>query len=671
MVITMNKQALPKTRRITLKKIIIISIFALSLPLTLSFGVFAAYMSYQNTIDTLEQSLGASALISATAAENEISKYAIIVQGIASQSEIDSGEQGGKSLGSFLGGMKAAYGMQDIAVYSPDGKRIAGSKMADDALLTTARNGAVYIGSPYLHPDTGVLCVDIAAPIWANGSPDTRVEGVISCSLPQSDINGIAEKVNVSENSHTRIINAEGTTVASTSVQEAAALQNLLSESRADTAQNDLSTIVAAAVSGKSGFGTYRQNGEAQFVAFAPIEGTDGWSILINAPSGDFDAGTRKTIAISIAMTVIFLCYGLGGALVLAKGIASPMMVSVDRLFLMSDGDFSSPVPEIQSKSKELHRLRDCIKHMCDSTNEMISDIKVVLGEMSDGNFRVESKIPERYVGDYSEILIAQDIIKSKLANTLNEINSIAEQVSAGADQVSAGAQALAQGATEQASSVEELSITINEIAAQVRLSAEESEKANELAVQAGGIMHDSVGGMTQVSVAMGEISEASLNISRIIKVIDDIAFQTNILALNAAVEAARAGSAGKGFAVVADEVRNLSQKSSEAAKSTATLIESSINAVEKGGKLVTRASEGFAAVAEKTEEVVSRIETIYKQAQQQADAVGHVSVGIDQVSNVVQMNSATSEESAAASEELSGQAAVLKSLVGQFQLSE
>ena len=664
----MDKQNLPGKRRSSLKKIILISIFALSVPLTLSFGIFSAYMSYQNTTDTLEQTLSASALISATAAENEISEYAAVVQGIASQIGSYSEQQDSEGLEGFLSRVKAAYGMQDISIFPLDGKS---GKPADKALLTAAMNGAVSIGSPYIHPDTGMLCVDMAAPIWANGSPGTKAAGVLFCALPQSDINSVAEKIHMSENSHTRIINAEGVTVASTNVQEAKDLQNLLAETRADTSQTELSAIITAAASGEIGFGAYRQNGAAQLMAYAPIAGTEGWSILINAPVRDFDAGVRKTTYIAIVMAVLFIVYGLVGALILASGITKPMMVSVDRLMLMSDGDFSSPVLEIRSRSRELHRLRDCIKHMCDSTNEMISDIKFVLGEMSDGNFRIESNMPERYVGDYSEILTAENTIKNKLAHTLNEINTIAEQVSGGADQVSAGAQALAQGATEQASSVEELSTTINEITAQVRRSAEESEKANELTVEAGEIMRGSVEGMSQVSTAMDEISETSRNISRIIKVIDDIAFQTNILALIAAVEASRAGAAGKGFAVVADEVRNLSQKSSEAAKNTAALRESSIAAVEKGGKLVTRASEDFTAVAEKTEEIVSRIGTIYEQAQQQAEAVGHVSLGIEQVSNVVQMNSATSEESAAASEELSSQAAVLKSLVEQFQLSE
>ena len=213
------------------------------------------------------------------------------------------------------------------------------------------------------------------------------------------------------------------------------------------------------------------------------------------------------------------------------------------------------------------------------------------------------------------------------------------------------------------------MSATIGDVARQLNESASEAGKASALTVETGDIVADSANVMAQASAAMDEISETSKNISKVIKAIDDIAFQTNILALNAAVEAARAGSAGKGFAVVADEVRNLSQKSAEAAKSTASLIESTIEAVEKGGKLVTKANEDFAHVALKSGEIRSIVGELSTMFQQQAVAANQISQGIEQIAAVVHNNSATSEESAAASEELSSQAIVLKNLVAQFKL--
>lgn len=259
--------------------------------------------------------------------------------------------------------------------------------------------------------------------------------------------------------------------------------------------------------------------------------------------------------------------------------------------------------------------------------------------------------------------------LKQDFSDLASSIILAADQVESGAKQLANSSMTLSQGATEQASSVQELSASIADISQRVTSNAHDAEKAQMLSAQSGEIMQDGVANMELTRNAMEEISTTSKNISKVIKAIDDIAFQTNILALNAAVEAARAGAAGKGFAVVADEVRNLSQKSAEAAKDTTTLIESSIVAVEKGTELVNKTNTCFTELASKTNEVNALVDQIASQAQEQATAISQVSTGIEQVSSVVQMNSATSEEAAAASEELSAQANVLKESVSVFKI--
>ena len=286
---------------------------------------------------------------------------------------------------------------------------------------------------------------------------------------------------------------------------------------------------------------------------------------------------------------------------------------------------------------------------------------------MAAGQMRINLK--QEYLGEFAVIKQALQSISNSLNNTLTEIVETARQVDDGANVISSGAQTLAQGATEQASSIQELSASIAEVSRRVVQNAEDAEKAKLLTEEAQEIMQGSKGDMALARQAMEEIASTSKNISKVIKAIDDIAFQTNILALNAAVEAARAGEAGKGFAVVADEVRNLSQKSAEAAKSTSALIESSIEAVEKGTLLVNKTSEGFSQVAAKSEASGKLVEEIAVQAQEQAASISQIAIGIEQVSSVVQMNSATSEENAAASEQLSGQAGGLKKAVSRFEL--
>ena len=317
----------------------------------------------------------------------------------------------------------------------------------------------------------------------------------------------------------------------------------------------------------------------------------------------------------------------------------------------------------------ELGKLSGSMNHMTATLKGYVQSIDEVLGELARGNFTVETDTD--FVGDFAPIKDSMTGIAESLSRTLLEIDQAAEQVASGSEQVSGGAQALSQGATEQASSIEELSATVDEISGNVRMNAENAQLSNRKVMETAEEIESGNAQMNELIAAMNEIKATTDQIGKIIKAIDDIAFQTNILALNAAVEAARAGAAGKGFAVVADEVRNLAAKSADAAKNTTQLIESSVKAVGNGASIAAETAEKLQSMKQKAEESSRLVDEITRASGDQANAVVQIMQGLEQIAVVVQTNSATAEESAAASEELNSQAQVLKGLVSQFALKE
>ncbi len=388
----------------------------------------------------------------------------------------------------------------------------------------------------------------------------------------------------------------------------------------------------------------------------------------------DEDVVAQVSHVQEISKLALNIMYALVAISLVAAAILGPTCVRAIRIPVvelneaakrLANGDLNVDIA-YESKD-ELGQLANSMKKMSMDLKSIIADIDENLDSISDGNLNVNFEA--EYVGDYDSIRNSIDNISMSLSETMQKIGSASSQVSANADHVSNASQNLAQGATEQASAVEELSATIRDIYNQTQTNSDNARHVASAVNDAGDAINTSNEKMRELKEAMEDMTEKSNEISKIVKTIEDIAFQTNILALNAAVEAARAGAAGKGFAVVADEVRNLATKSSDAASETTKLIGETITAINNGSKLASATAEDLQQVAVQTGAVVTDVNAISSASDAQSAAVSQVTLGIEQISTVVSQNSATSEESAAASQQLNAEARSLQELVEHFQI--
>lgn len=410
------------------------------------------------------------------------------------------------------------------------------------------------------------------------------------------------------------------------------------------------------------------ESGSKNYRAFVPFyvgTSTTSWLSGTSVTKGEFDQTILAQILSIVLIGVVGLVILTVFVYSLIKRALRPIGVIEQAALEMSKGNLAVQI-DCESDD-EIGSLAESLRTSMSTIHTYILDIDRAMASMANGNFDVEPGQP--FIGDFQHIEHSITKFIKNMSAMLTQIDAAAEEVSSGSDQVSMSAQAISQGATEQASSVEELSAILTEVASQVKNNAKNSTKAEGLALGATAAIESSNVQMQNLMLAMNDINQKSAEISKIVKTIEDIAFQTNILALNAAVEAARAGGAGKGFAVVADEVRNLASKSAEAAKSTTELISGTITAVSRGSQIANEAAADLAGIVSSAEATTKVISEVTKASAEQAIAVEQISATVDEIAVVVQNNSAASEESAAVSEELLSQATLLKAHVAKFKI--
>ena len=653
----------------SIRKKITVCLMATLLTALIAVGAASSALSYRSAVATVDQMMSETAVLAAQRIEQELTAYKNVAMDTGCIPQLSDDDTSPEAKRAIIDERVVMHGFQRGNIIGADGTSIFdGKDYSDREYVKQAMQGNVYVSEPLVSKITGELSIMVAAPLYANGNHGSTIVGVVYFVPPETFLNDIVSSIQIGDNCRAYMINKSGDTIADITL-DTITTQNIERDAQSDSSLKSRAALHAAMRQGENGFGSIQADDGPRFLAYAPVGGTDGWSLAVAAPKSNYLADTYFGILISVLVIVISIIASIVVALKLSSNISVPMRACAERMKLLVEGDLKAPVPQTAGQDETAELTRSTAA-MVEGLNTIIDDIGYLLSEMANKNFDIQSPHRDAYVGGFQSILLSMRTLKMELSGTMRQIDSSAGQVSSASGQVSTGAQTLSQGSMEQASSIEELAATINDISASAQKTSAAAEEAGRFVGLAGAQLGTSVEHVKELNAAMERISSSSEEISKIIAAIENIAFQTNILALNAAVEAARAGSAGKGFAVVADEVRNLASKSDEAAKATKELIESSIMSVSEGSQAVNRVTESLERTNELAGNVSVQMNVVVEAVENQTTALVQVTEGIDQISSVVQTNSATAQESAAASQELSAEANSLKQLVDRFTLA-
>jgi len=644
----------------SLQKKLGLFITALILVTTAIVAGFTLLMFYQSMNRQLDEDVTALSISYSQAVSNQISKYKgelELAAGLPAVTQAASEERD-----VLLSQIAKSAGFEYLAVADATGQTTRNSNIAEREYFKKALAGDTYVSSPLVNKVDGKVTIMVAAPI-DNG---TGFKGILYGGLLYDTFGEMIKSIKIGAGGYAFIVDRTGVIVAHPDSGLVAQMTNFIELAKQDQAYKAIAGVISSMVSGVQGKDRAFYNGQQRMYSYTPLVGPEQWSLAVSVPVSQVMDNVNQAIVLCLIVGAVLIGASIALALVFSRSITRPIIAATHRIELLAEGNLSSPVPAAKGRD-EITRLSVALGNTVSELRSYIGDLTRVLSAMANNDFTVLRSV--EYKGEFMPIQQALANISASLNRTLTLISVSTDQVSSGAAQISTGAQSLAAGATEQASSVEQLSASIRQVADRdaknmeyVRLATQNMQNANDGVQESAGHMH-------LLSDAMGKISASSEQISNITKVIEEIAFQTNILALNASIEAARAGNAGKGFAVVADEVRNLAAKSAEAARQTAELIQGSTAAVAQGSDIAQRISEMLSDVAQKAQQVAGNIGMVEAAATEQAAAIAQINSGVSQVSSVVQLNASTAEESSAASEELTALALALQKEVDRFRL--
>lgn len=652
-----------KGNRKSIKNRLLTGIIGLAVLISIFYGLINAALFYREAKFTIKMRLTECATAYSQSVSNAIEVYETRIESIAKNPSITDTKNTEEQRNKRLAQLAKENGFATLSIADASGKASDGADISQREYFKQSMAGNTYISTTIVSSVTGKTLLVVSAKV-NNGQYD----GVVIATLDADTFSNMIDDVAVGKSGYGFIIDKEGKIIAHKNRETVNKQTNYIETAKTDRDFAKTAAEIQDMIHGKTGIQTVNFRGTNMTTGYTPIKNTDGWSIGIVTKESEMMSSFYISIIITILITVVCIIASFIIAFRIASPIVNPIISLVKRIESLANGDLHSEVPQINT-GNELETLSRSFTSTVNILNSYIHEISFILSSLEKGDCTVAAS--QDYKGDFVQIKNTLNTIGSNLNTLFLTIRESSNQVAAGASQISSASQALASGAAEQAATVEELNASVSSVSNQAEQNAANVQNATDYVKQTADGMEKGNAYMQKLDTTMKEIGKSSEKISSITKVIEDIAFQTNILALNAAVESARAGQAGKGFAVVADEVRNLAAKSSEAAKQTADLIQQSVNTVSDGEKLADETAKILREAAEKSGFVEQAVQEIAAASSKQVQAIEQINQGLSQVSDVVQTNAATAEESSASSEELDAQAQTLKREVEKFKLNE
>lgn len=612
------------------------------------------WLSYRNSMTQAEQTSQYMAESYKQYLGSEMDKYRNDVERVAKSAVLGSADAAAQQ--QYLQDQAKEDGFVYFALADSQGNTKQDGNVAQEKWFQSAKSGTAYISDPVKGRRGDDLTLTIGAP--ASGGQ------VVYGEITYDTFAKMQESIHIDNQGYAFVISQEGKTVVHPTKDTVANPVDYVEKAKTDKSVQPVAELYRRAISGETGVQYTIYQGQKRQVGFSQISGPEKWAIAVSRPISQVMQDLYRTLLINVGVAVLLQLLTLVASLMFAAKLTKPIEDATQRIELLAQGDLQTEVQQVKGRD-EIARLSNALSHTVQQLRMYIQDISHVLDEVSRNNLATESDV--EYHGDFAPIRESLTRILDSLNETFEGISQAAYQVNAGAEEMALGAQNLAQNSAEQASTVESLNTSLQNVSEHVKNNASHATSVEGLSNETIRFVQQGNEQMNQMLQSMRDIDHAANEIQNIIKVIDDIAAQTNILALNAAVEAARAGSAGKGFAVVADEVRSLASKSAQATTTTSDLIQKAIDSVKKGMVIADQTAESLDQIVEKSGQVNELINRIAEASNEQAKAITELDSGMLQISSVTQTNSATAQESAAASEELSGQSEMLKQLMQRF----